>query len=352
MVEQQPVRRADADAASSLTLQQPTTIRFVRSVAQPDGSMKEVPLRGGDLSALASYAVSQGSRDERLVGGWLLSVGSEHTRDAYAIDLERWTRWLADRDLSVLDADRHDVFAWRDDLLRTSGLSDATTARRLAAVSSFYRYLLDEGVVSRNPAERVQAPSSAQQRGTSALSRSEVADLLAAARDDGPVSEALVGLLYWCGLRVSEALAARTRDRDTFSGHPVLHVTGKGRKQRPVRLVTRLADLIDYLADAGYDHVIADTSLRPLSRQQAYRRLRTLSMKSIGRHVHPHMLRASCATHLVDAGIDIREVQLLLDHSDPRTTIIYDARRDRVVSHSPISHLEGVDTDEDHEDRA
>lgn len=355
-------------------LDEPHTIRFVRAkvdahgqpVYNEEGRPLQVPLRGQELANVAMAANASDSDTDRLIGSWLLAVASPHTRDAYAFDLERWTRWLACHRRSVLQARRGDVLAWCEHL-RTSPEDDppgapidepddldghgrprqrrplrgSTIRRRVAAVSSFYRHLIDEGVTDYNPAQHV--PVTADGAGTPALSEDEAGQLLAAARDAGGVAEALVGLLYWNGLRVSEVVGLGCDDPQIVDGVAALRIRLKGHKTAYVPLADRLADLIDWLADHDGPALLTGDDGQPLSRHQAARRVERLGWTALGKRVTPHMLRASCATHLLNAGVPLRDVQVLLNHADPGTTMGYDRHSSRVLARSPTHLLANPD---------
>lgn len=359
-------------------LDEPHTIRFVRPkvdehgqpVCNEEGRPLQVPLRGQELANVAMAANDSDSDTDRLIGSWLLAVESPNTRDAYAFDLERWTRWLACHHRSVLQARRGDVLAWcehlrtrpeddppgaptdePDDLdehgrpRQKRPLRGSTIRRRVAAVSSFYRHLIDEAVTDYNPAQHV--PVTDDGEGTPALSEDEAGQLLAAARDAGPVEEALVGLLYWNGLRVSEVVGLRGDDPQVVDGVAALRIRLKGRKAAFVPLADRLADLVDWLADHGGPALLTGDDGQPLSRHQAARRVERLGWAAVGKRVTPHMLRASCATHLLNAGVPLRDVQVLLNHADPGTTMLYDRHSSRVLARSP-THLLADAVDEAH----
>jgi integrase/recombinase XerD len=225
--------------------------------------------------------------------------------------------------------------------LRAQGLAPSTIARRTAAIRSFYRHQVLLGARADNPAAELQLP---RRRRTlpRTLSAGEALRLIDAAPGTSPRSlrdRALVELLYGAGLRVSEALGVEKNGVDL--DQRLVRVVGKGNKERIVPLGHEAtAALRRYLA---HGRPFLDTRHRPelflnakggaLTRAGAFLILRKLADKAglePGR-VHPHLLRHSFATHLLEGGADLRSVQEMLGHADLATTELYthvsDSRR-------------------------
>jgi site-specific recombinase XerD len=269
---------------------------------------------------------------------------SEHTGRAYRRDLDLWFRWLAARGLHPLGVNRGAALAWQADLPGRP----ATVARRLAAVSSWYQYLVGLELTDRNPAalSRHQRPHVDRARShTLALSTRQVDRLLALADADGPRTSALVWLLATSGARVDEALSADIEDLTQQSGQPVLPISGKGRRKRTIPLAPAVYDRIGaYLATrADVDllpavtagarprrPLFATSTGRRLDRGRVYLTLRRLArqaggdLATVAGRVTPHVLRHSYATDLLAAGVPLRDVQYAMGHADPSTTERYD----------------------------
>jgi integrase/recombinase XerD len=212
------------------------------------------------------------------------------------------------------------------------GLSARSLARRVSALKSFFRFLALGGVMKKSPAARLSAPSTWRSL-PKVLSVEEVEKLLAAPAGDKPQSvrdRALLEVLYGAGLRVSEAASLRLEDVNLEDGF--LIVFGKGGKERVVP-VNRTASgcVAKYLKEArpllvkGDERSLFLTRLgRPFTRQGVWKVLRRYALKAgLGGKVHPHVLRHSFATHLLERGADLRSVQLMLGHSQITTTQIY-----------------------------
>lgn len=213
-----------------------------------------------------------------------------------------------------------------------NGLSARSLARRVSALKSFFRFLVLGGVIKKSPAARLSAPSTWRSL-PKVLSVEEVEKLLAAPAGDKPQSlrdRALLEVLYGAGLRVSEAASLRLEDVNLEDGF--LLVFGKGGKERVVP-VSRTASgcVAKYLKEArpllvkGDERSLFLTRLgRPFTRQGVWKVLRRHALKAgLGGKVHPHVLRHSFATHLLERGADLRSVQLMLGHSQITTTQIY-----------------------------
>jgi integrase/recombinase XerD len=223
--------------------------------------------------------------------------------------------------------------------LRADGRSPATIARRTAALRSFFRHLVLLGRREDNPAAAVELP---RKRRTlpRTLSPSEAERLIDAAAGTTPRSlrdRALVELLYGAGLRVSEAVGLGRTDVD-LEGR-LVRATGKGSKERVVPLGRPAAEALRRYLARGRPHL--DRRHRPelflnaqggaLTRAGVFLVLRRLAEKAglEPDRVHPHLLRHSFATHLLEGGADLRSVQEMLGHADLSTTELYTHVSDR-----------------------
>jgi integrase/recombinase XerC len=273
---------------------------------------------------------------------------SPHTRRAYLSDVRGLAEY-AGPEIRPADLSSRQLRAWLASLHRAG--SPATLARRLAGVRSFYRFLLREGVVQLDPSAGLPAPKRPRQvpRALSvddcdALVKADARPARGGRGDrEGPREvqrrlrdRALVELLYGAGLRVGELVALDVRDVDLSTG--VVRVMGKGRKERVVPLphFTRsaLAAWIDGRRCEGLLAQPLFTSLRPrreteprrLGDRDVRRILRQRGISSgIADRVYPHRMRHSYATHLLDMGADLREIQELLGHESLSTTQKYTA---------------------------
>lgn len=263
---------------------------------------------------------------------------SANTLAAYRRDLQAYMRWLAFRGTTFDGATEADIERWVADR-RGSGDAPASVARGLVAVRTFHRFCAEEGRAGHDPAAAVAAPRKPAGL-PKALTEAEVGSLLDAVVGHEPVHKrdrAILELLYGTGMRIGELCALALGDLDPDIG--VVRVFGKGAKERivPVGRAARAA-VAEWLAPGGRDALAparwarrgdADAmflNLRGgrLSRQAAWAAVRTYGDRvGLGDRLTPHVLRHSCATHMIEHGADIRIVQELLGHASVSTTQIY-----------------------------
>ncbi len=257
---------------------------------------------------------------------------SEHTIKAYQSDLGQFFQFAA-HELGVkeeaLTFKSIDIYVVRSYLgfLADHGLMRRSIARKLAALRSFFKFLCREKEIEVNPVQRVATPKMGRklpdflyvEQMDRLLSISDCTKLL------GLRDQVLLELLYGSGLRVSELVGLNRQDVDMDNG--LMKVRGKGNKERIVPLTNpALRALKEYLRQRNDE----DTSLllnyqgTRLSDRSVRRILDKIMRKAgLDQHIHPHMLRHSFATHLLDGGADLRSVQELLGHEKLSSTQIY-----------------------------
>lgn len=265
-----------------------------------------------------------------------------NTVAAYRRDLRRYTDFLAARGVCHVDAVTAAVVGEFSISLAHDGedgpaLSVTSAARAIVAVRGLHRYLLVIGQCPDDPAENVKPPTPGK-RLPKALAVEQVADVLDAAGAGGNAAglrdRALLELLYGTGGRISEVVALDVDDVAELASAPVVRLTGKGGKQRVVPVGSyAIAAVDDYLvrgrpsiagAGPGGPGLFLNVRGGRLSRQSAWTVLRRCAEKAgITQQVSPHVLRHSYATHLVNAGADVRVVQELLGHASVSTTQVY-----------------------------
>jgi integrase/recombinase XerD len=223
--------------------------------------------------------------------------------------------------------------------LRGAGLAGSTIARRLAAVRSLYRHQLLVGSRKDNPAAEIDLPRRAR-RLPRTLSAGEAERLMEAASGTTPRAlrdRALVELLYGAGLRVSEAVGLERSGVDL--DERLVRSVGKGGKERVVPLGRSAVDALrryqargrPFLDRHHTPELFLNAQGGPLTRAGAFLILKRLAEKAglDPRRVHPHLLRHSFATHLLEGGADLRSVQEMLGHADLATTELYTHVTDR-----------------------
>lgn len=267
---------------------------------------------------------------------------SAHTLSNYQRDLLRFAEFCA-----ALP----DITAWRDvsvhqlrqfvSTQHRDGLGARSLQRRLSAVRSFYNFLLREKEALHNPVKGIRAPK-AQRKLPTTLDTDQVQRLLTISTDD-PLSvrdHAIMELFYSSGLRLTELVNLNVQDIDL--NDQTVRVTGKGNKTRilPVGRYAQAAIrkwLATRTANPASDQPALFTSKKGtrLSQRAIQSRLRAWAIKqNLPTHLHPHMLRHSFASHLLESSGDLRAVQELLGHADISTTQIY--------THLDFQHLANV----------
>ncbi|HVD26684.1 MAG TPA: tyrosine recombinase [Gaiellaceae bacterium] len=257
------------------------------------------------------------------------------TVEAYRRDLTALAGWLGRPPAA---ATTEDLERWLAEL-RAAGLAPATIARRIASVRSLFRHLVLIGAVTENPAADLDLPRRVR-RLPRTLSPGEAERLIEAAVGTTPRAlrdRALVELLYGSGLRVSEAVGLDKAGVDL--DQRLVRTVGKGGKERVVPVGRQAVDALRRYLSRGRPHL--DRRHRPelflnaqggaLTRAGAFLILRRLAEKGglEPERVHPHLLRHSFATHLLEGGADLRSVQEMLGHADLSTTELYTHVTDR-----------------------
>ncbi|CAN5817078.1 site-specific tyrosine recombinase XerD [soil metagenome] len=256
---------------------------------------------------------------------------SDNTLESYARDLAALGSFAADHERDVSTLDRRDLEAFVRGLM-ASGLSPRSTARAVACVRGFYRFVAVEAGREASAADDLRAP-----RAWPALPRfldlEEVDRLLAAPDPSTPRGlrdKALVSVLYATGLRVSELLALKLPNLYMDEGY--LTCVGKGSKERLVPIGQEAIAWVRQYVASGRPLLVTRPSPwlfvnargGPLSRVGFWKLLKEYGIKAgITHDISPHLLRHSFATHLLDRGADLRAIQLMLGHADLSTTQIY-----------------------------
>jgi integrase/recombinase XerD len=288
-------------------------------------------------SATAQVTSDVARHTERFLRYLRLERGrSVNTITAYRGDLSLYDDFLAGRRISrVTDITEDDIGSFVQNLEGPP----RTINRRVSSVRSFHRFLLDEGVVTDDPAKNVLCPA-IPERLPKALRIDQVQALLESISGDDPVAlrdRALLELLYATGARISEAVGLAVDDVVDMGGGAVdaIRVTGKGSKQRVIPLGGYAQAALEAWLVRGRPALIGGSGRPgpslflgarggPLSRQNAWLILKDRAEKaSLGLTLSPHTLRHSCATHLIQGGADVRVVQELLGHRSVTTTQIY-----------------------------
>ena len=266
---------------------------------------------------------------------------SAHTLDAYSHDLSALLRFcLAQKIENWTQLAAHHIRAFAAEQHR-AGLAGRSVQRQLSSVRSFFQFLLREGAANHNPARGVRAPRT-DKKLPHTLDAEQMAHLLNVTPQD-PLAvrdHAMFELFYSSGLRLSELTQMNWNDLDLNSGQ--VRVIGKGRKTRVVPVgraaITALSAWLGaraQFADPNEPAVFVSQKGKRISTRVVQTRLSAWAkQQQMDVHVHPHMLRHSFASHLLESSGDLRAVQELLGHADIATTQIY--------THLDVAHLAKV----------
>ena len=290
---------------------------------------------------------------EKVVEGFLQHLVvekglSRNTLDAYRNDLSQFQEFMRGR-LNG-NSDREDAWRWVDldllndyiaDLRGRKGYRDTTTARKVAAIKSFFTYLAQNGDIEEPPTESLGSPRVGRAL-PKYLSEEEIELLLDAAGQPGTAESRrdanILELLYATGLRVSELVSLNVQDIDFQESY--IRCWGKGSKERIVYAHAKaMGGLQEYLAGPRMS-LVGDNKDEPalfvnhrgerLTRQWIWNILKTYGKKAgLDQKITPHTLRHSFATHLLQKGASLRHVQELLGHSSISTTQVYTHLTDR-----------------------
>jgi len=317
------VRAASGSAASGPAASGKGRLASAGSIVE--GADDITPVHWTEIDEFLTYLVAERGR-------------SRSTVEAYRRDLRRYANDGALREIACLDRAAGDIERHLDGL-RSGGFAAASIARSAAAIRMMHRYLALEREGVLDVGARVESPNVGRSL-PKAISEDQVAQLLSSVTGDDAVARrdsALLEILYGTGIRISELTGLRLGDADLDSR--LIRVLGKGSKERIVPLGRHAAEaLVRWLAPGGRDvmsperwrnrtdadAVILSQRGTRLTRQGAWLIVsRRAQLVGLGDVVHPHVLRHSCATHMLDHGADLRAVQELLGHASISTTQTY-----------------------------
>ena len=258
---------------------------------------------------------------------------SGNSLGSYASDLKRYLAFLKTKNIGDLQTVERKLVSEFLSLLMGYGLSPVSLSRNISALRGFHRFLASEGITKTDPTGNIETPR-LDKKLPEVLDLSEVEKLLA---QPDPASllglrdKAMLELLYACGLRVSELLTLKTSD--LFFDQDFIRCIGQGSKERIVPVGRSARNWTDRYRQGSRPALLKKFSTevlflnnrgRPMSRMGFWKLLKAYAQKAgIKKRVHPHILRHSFATHLLEGGADLRSVQEMLGHADISTTQIY-----------------------------
>jgi integrase/recombinase XerD len=279
---------------------------------------------------------------------------SPNTIEAYENDLSKLQHYLQKNDLKA------DPLAITPEILTgfvhwsaTTGSSPRAQARMLSGIKSFFKYLMLEDLILKNPAQHISSPRMGRKipEVLSLLEIDKMITCIDMSQPQGHRNRAIIEILYGSGLRVSEAVELKISE--VFFEDEYIKITGKGNKQRIVPMGSASATQLKLYMESGRsfikpakgfeDHVFLNQNGKKLSRVMIFLIIKSLAQKAgIHKNISPHTLRHSFATHLVEGGADLRAVQDMLGHESITTTEIYthldrEYLRENLISYHPRS---------------
>ncbi|MCA6072004.1 MAG: tyrosine recombinase XerC [Endomicrobium sp.] len=253
---------------------------------------------------------------------------SPHTLRAYLRDISDLVLFLQKKKLKFCDVGKYDIREFLEELNKKR-LSKATLARKFATLRTFYKFLIINNIIKKNPIENMSGPKK-DRKVPSFLTENEMQKLFNLS-DIKLRDRAMIELLYSCGLRIEELMSLDLKNIDFISN--IVTVTGKGNKERIVPVGNQALNVIrEYINERRaqnlpYDiksPVFLNEHLKRLDQRTARRILHRWFVKAgLAKKVSPHTLRHTFATHILDRGCDLRSVQEMLGHKNLSTTQIY-----------------------------
>lgn len=269
---------------------------------------------------------------ERITIGFLAQYQT-NTREAYEIDLRLWARFLEQHDLDPLTIERTHLELWiRSEEDR--GLAAATIARRIGTVKGWYRYAHEEGYLEVDPGRRVKPPKVHLRQDLPYLDRWDMAEVIRVAQEHPrPDVLALVTILGYNGLRISEAISLDVGSYVRSGGFDALTFTRKGGKPAIVPLAADTCRAIERaIGDRTEGPLIRNGHGQRMTRRNARDTItRLVARTGITKHVTPHTFRRSFVSIGLDAGVSITDMAMSAGHEQVATTLRYDRRRNELA---------------------
>ena len=264
-------------------------------------------------------------------------TGSKQTEDAYYRDIARFIAFLEEKNIkSFNDVSKNESFDYitllRSGKISRGKISNSTYSRNLSALRSFYKYLISIHKADHNPFTQFKKVH-VDKHLPDVLTFDQIEQILASFDLDDPLeirNRTIIETIYACGLRISEACDLRLDAID--QKEMIIRVIGKGNKERIVPFYPRLNELFELYfkeyrkkyASEDFEYLFVSKRGGKISPRSVQLLLEDVRVKTgIAINIHPHMLRHSFATHLLDNGADLRTVQELLGHENLSTTQLY-----------------------------
>lgn len=365
-------QKASVLEISVLETREPVAPKFLEIPAAlaPSTSVVLVPTPTPELSSFEGHLLTRdltrpGDRLKQSIEGFLLDQRSPHTRRAYGKDLKRFVKYLLARqaqsglDRGIERLDRGTLISYKDSLL-SEGLEHTTVDRHLATLRSFFRWLLDDGFIEKNPAEGVRFLNPRKLSTTVGFSDEEVQRLLKQPdlhTRTGSQHYAILMILFYCGLRRSELCELRTSSITNERGHNVVRLRGKGGGERLVVLVPAVWNALKHYflitrKDPTFDQPLftpirnnrTGVTDKPLDSSMIFYVVRRYAkLAGIRSRVSPHSCRATAISNARDHNVPDRAIQEFAGWASPDMITRYDKRRSAIEKSAAHSIVYGED---------
>lgn len=261
--------------------------------------------------------------------GFLARYRVEHTRYTYGVALKQWFGWCAEHFVDPLAATRAHIEIFARELEAT-GRKLSTVAAKLNALAGFYKFAHADGIIDRNPMIHVMRPTIERESTTQGLTRPEFADMLKLAEATSLQDHALICLLGYNGLRVSEALNLDADHLGQHQGQTTIRIVRKGGKRQELVVNYRTAWAIHQLIESrgGVGPVFQSRMGNRMDRAGAARVVKRLAKAAgVTKNIHPHSLRHTFVTLCRDSDVPDRDIIAATGHADSRMIAYYDRGR-------------------------
>jgi site-specific recombinase XerD len=285
---------------------------------------------------------------KKSIEGFLLDQRSPHTRRAYEKDLKRFIRFLLLRKIEkgVERLDRSVLIAYKESLI-SEGLLHTTIDRHLATLRSFFRWLVDDGLIEKSPAESVRFLNPKRLSATAGFTDEEVRKLLSMPdlhTRSGAQHYAILMILFYCGLRRSEVCMLRMPNLGKERGHAVIKLLGKGNSERVIVLIPAVCNALEhYFKITGRDRTVDQPLFTPIRNNRTGVLQKTLDpslifyivtkyakQAGIAHRVSPHSCRATAISNARDHNVPDRAIQEFAGWTTPNMITRYDKRKSSV----------------------
>jgi len=315
---------------------------------------------------------SKAGTGQKLHYEFLKNYNSEETRKAYYSDLKSFFNFFK---MAFKKTIRHPseiskvhVIAYKDFLIDCGGVdnnkaSNLTVRRKMATLSSYFKFMMEKNVINTNPMDGIKRPKKSATKGTECLSENQVRllldslDIQVLTNDDftNHLHRAMIYILFYTGIRVSELINLKRKDYYSYNGAPIFRITAKGGKSRFVPLHPQLVIVIeDYfkILRKTYKSIHQERfssddylffSLKNnknnerlnISRSGVYKIINKVAFRAgVRDKISPHSARATLITSLLQQGHDLYKVSLSVGHANPETTKIYDKRNQSIYDNA------------------